>query len=153
MKKTSVDAKNTLEQFKDQIVAASNEHDAQLRHAAVSTLVENVTDECKGRSLYYQLLQLVLLCTIFVHTMIVMYGYYNSKIELERVRMEISMSTKNLKTTQDPPAENFEKVVFENHQPSDPTRISFGIGKTITTSGGMWITTPGVPLYIVPSEK
>jgi len=151
MKKTSVDAQKTLEQFKDQIVAASNEHDAQLRHTAVSTLVENVTDECKGRSLYYQLLQLVLLCTIFVHTMIAMYGYYNSKIELERVRTEISMSTKN--TTQDPPTENVEKVVVANNQPSDPTRISFGISNRITTSGGMWTTTPGVPLHIVPKEK
>lgn len=153
MKKTSVDAQKTLEQFKDQIVAASNEHDAQLRHAAVSTLVENVKDECNGRSLYYQLLQLVLLCTIFVHAMIAMYGYYNSKIELERVRMETSMSTKNLKTTQDPPAENLEKVVVANNQPSDPTRISFGISNRITTSGGMWTTTPVVPLHIVPKEK
>lgn len=146
MKKTSVDAQNNLEKFKDQIVAASNEQDAQQRHAAVSMLVENVVDECKSRSLFYQLLQLVLLCTIFVHTMIAMYGYYNSKIELGRVGMEISKSTKNLKTTQDPPNENLEKVV-ENKthaQSMGRTQFYFGSGNTIKMAGGM---------YLVPQEK
>lgn len=139
MKKTSVDAQNNLKKFKDQIVEASYEKDAQQRHVAVTTLVENVVDECKSRSLYYQILQLVLCCTIFVNAMIVMHGYYNSKIKLEKVRMETSMLTATIKK-EEAPNERREELVVEN-QPH-PTPIGrtqfYGIGNnTIKMSGGM----------------
>lgn len=151
MKKISVDAQNNLEKFKDQIVEASYEQDAQQRHAAVSTLVEHVTDECKSRSLFYQILQLVLLCTIFVNTMIAMSGYYNSKIKLEKVRMETSMLTAPIK--QDAPNENLEERVVKNSPNPKSIGLTFGSGNTITISGGMMAATPGIPPHLVPMEK
>ena len=157
MQKQSVDAQKTLEKFNDQILAATHESDVEQRHTAVTTLVENVVDECKSRSLYYQILQLVLLCTIFINAMIAMYGYYDSKITLAQARAQTSVPTAKLNINDDLSEQREKKWVnrLVENSPYRSTGSSvalIGDHNTIQ-SGGLTMANQGVQPHLVPPTK
>lgn len=158
MQKQSVDAQKTLEKFNDQILAASHESDVEQRHTAVTTLVENVVDECKSRSLFYQILQLVLFCTIFLNAMIVMHGYYNSKITLAQARAQTSMPTAKSKINDDL-SQQQEKEWVNRLVENSPYRSTgssvalLGDHNTIQISGGLMMANPGLQPHLVPHTK